>query len=321
MNEKMARFIYFQDMHLKGKNSRNRLGNYFQDCLAKLDEIIALAKEYKCEAILDGGDLFEVENPSYTVIDAIADKIEKAKISVYSLFGNHAMKDGHIENSAGTGLAHLQKRSKYFKQFIELDERDFKSENPFAIVGIDYDFGIEDELKTMNLAKYSHKGMDRWTVYILHAMVTPKKFFDSCFHVIAKDIQTNADLILVAHYHKPYELKIVETTFLNIGCCGRDNIDEAHIEPSVLLIDTEKKNWEIIKLKSAKKAEEIFDLTKYEEAKDSKRDIKEFLDSLRDVNFQTMDVGEQIVKIGKDQNVEQNVIDYLLKKIGKQNDG
>ena len=68
------KLLYIQDMHLKGKNSRNRLGNYFDDCLKKIDEVIKIAKASKCSAILDGGDLFESYNPSYSVLDSLADR-------------------------------------------------------------------------------------------------------------------------------------------------------------------------------------------------------------------------------------------------------
>jgi len=56
-------------------------------------------------------------------------------------------------------------------------------------------------------------------------------------------------------------------------------------------------------------------LSKYEELKASKKGIKEFLDSLRDVNFQSLNLGETITKIGKEQRVDKNIIDYLLNKM------
>ena len=310
----MSKFLYFQDFHIKGKNSVNRLGNFFQDCLTKLDEIISLAQENKCDAIIDGGDLFESEKPSYSVLDAVADRIEKTKIPLYSLFGNHSMAYGHIENKKDTGLAHLQKRSKYFNYLID-DFPPFPDEmraDGWEIKSIEYKFGIEDTIKKNGII---FDDGDYWKIAIVHALVTQNKFFDEVSHVQCKNIETNADIVLLAHYHKPFEKKINNTTFLNIGCCGRDNIDEAKIEPSVLLLDTDKRSYEVIKLKSAKRSNEIFDLSKYEELKANKKDIKEFLNSLKDANFQSMSIAEQVVKIGKEQKVEENVINYVLEKI------
>ena len=310
------KFLYFQDFHIKGKNSKNRLGNYFEDLLLKFDEIINIAEENNCDSILDGGDLFESEKSSYSVLDSIADKIENSKIDIYSLFGNHAMSYGHIENKEGTGLAHLQKRCKYFKYF---DRKKYLGNQfeKFDIKTIEYDFGIEDKIKKEN---YIFEDNTAWNILVIHALVTPGKFFDNVSYIQLKDIKTNANLVLIAHYHKPYTKKIGDTTFLNIGCCGRDNIDEANIEPSVVLLDTNERSYRVIKLKSAKKANEIFDLAKYEELKANKKDIKEFLNSLKDINFQSMSIAQQIAKIGKEQKVDKEVVDYLLGKIGEAKD-
>jgi len=303
------KLLYIQDAHLKGKNSRNRLGNYFDDCLKKIDEVIKIAKDNKCSAILDGGDLFESYNPSYSVLDALADRIDKAKIHVYSLFGNHCLNIGHVNN---TGLSHLQKRSKWFKSLDKHFYLDDTNEN-IIIKGFDYYYGIEDDIRNNGLMV---DGKDTaWKIAITHATITEKKFFEEVSHITPDKIKTDANLVLIAHIHKPYKKIVNNTTFLNIGCMCRDNIDEAKVEPSVLLIDTDKRDYEIIKLKSAKKANEIFDLSKYEELKASKKGIKEFLDSLRDVNFQSLNLGETITKIGKEQRVDKNIIDYLLNKM------
>lgn len=311
-------FLYFQDGHFKGRNSQNRLGNYFEDMLLKLDEIISIAKENKCDCLIDGGDMFESDKPSYSVLDAVADKIESSKIHMYSLFGNHTMTCGHIENSQASGLAHLIKRSKYFHLLQDLCVVDGESDiNEASLIGIDYEYGIEDKLKDKGI---KFKNNDDWKIAFVHALVTPKKFFDSVAHVTPNEIKTNADLVLVSHYHQPYQKQVKNTMFLDIGCLGRDNIDEANIKPSVLLVDTDKRKYDIIPLKSAKPGHEIFDLSKYEELKGNKKNIKEFLNSLKDINFQTLDLGQQITKLGKEQNIEQKTIDYILNKLSEVKD-
>lgn len=310
----MSKYLVFSDFHVQGVNSRNRLGNYFEDCLKKLDEILSIAKENKCDAILDAGDLLEVKNPAYNVIDEIADRVEKNNIPIYSLFGNHCMHSGYIENSSNTGLAHLQRRSKLFNYLNSIEC------NLYKIEGFEYRVGVEEDIKKNGIFIQSPitKEVDQyegWNIAIVHAMITPTKFFDQVSHVQCKDIKTNADLILCGHYHTPFYKKIENTEFLNIGCCGRLNINEAKIEPSVLLLDTEKRSYEIIKLKSAKKGSEIFDLSKYEEIKENERSIDEFIASLNSATWQASDLNSQIEIIAKEQNVEKEVIEYVKEKI------
>lgn len=302
------KLMYFQDLHLKGKNSRNRLGNYFEDCLAKIDEIIQIAKEEKCVAILDGGDIFESYNPSYSVLDALADRFEKAKIELYSLYGNHCMNAGHIENS-NTGLAHLQKRSEYFR-YLNHPYLNCGIQRGFSIIGYDYYYDMETDLKNNGIQIEGNK--DTWKIALVHALITPTKFFDNVSHVTPEQIQTNADLVLCSHYHHPFKKVVNNTVFLNIGCVGRNNINESDIEPSVLILDTVKRDYEIIKLTSAKKANKIFDLSKYEELKVNKTNIKDFIDSLKGTNFQSFDIGQQITHLANVNNISQKVVDNIL---------
>jgi len=78
----MSKFVYLQDFQIIGKNSVHYIGNYFEDCLLMWDDILEIAKENKVEAILDGGDLLDAPEPSYRILDEIADRVEKAKIPV-----------------------------------------------------------------------------------------------------------------------------------------------------------------------------------------------------------------------------------------------
>ena len=303
------KILVLADSHSKGKNPRNRIDNFHESILLKLEETIELSK--KCDIVIHLGDVWDTPIISNSVVDDWLDRIEASGIPWYILPANHDMIGGKWETSSSSALAHVFRRSKIVKKLESMEFDDC------VINAYPYYFCCEDDIKENGL---KCKKSDKFKIACTHAFITIKPFHPDVLHVQAKDIKNNHNLTLCSHFHFDFDETIGKTRYLNLNSFGRTSIKEQH-EPKVAIIDTTTKEVKIIKLKSAKKAEEIFDLTKYEEAKDSKRDIKEFLDSLRDVNFQSMNVGEQIVKIGKDQNVEQNVIDYLLKKIGKQNDG
>jgi len=304
----MSKILAFSDLHLKGKNSTYRLGKYKEDILLKVDEILSLAKKYKVEYILDNGDILENESPSYSIIDALADRVESAKIPLYSLLGNHCMLYANIENSKGTALTHLIKRSKYFNYLDKIEGDDY------VIKGYEYRTNIEKEIKEKGLF---FDETDKWKIGIVHALVMEKPFFKDVSHVVCKDIKTNFDLLLLSHYHHPFRVKTKTTEFLNIGCCGRLNINEHNVEPSVILLDTEKRDYKIIKLTCAKKGEEVFDLTKYNELKENKKDIKEFIASLNSVNFQSLNITEQIFNICEEKDIK----DYLTLKMEEVKNG
>jgi DNA repair protein SbcD/Mre11 len=303
------KFLYCSDIHLRGKNSVNRLGNYFEDCLVKIDETINLYKKHKCEFLIIGGDLFDSAVVSNSVVDEFVDRIEKNNIQVYAIYGNHDLINCNLQASKGSSLSHIIRRSKNFN-LLDLYETE-----DVAIQGINYEFNIEEKIKKDGLVVDSQAP---FKIIIPHAFITIKPFHPDVLHILAQDINTNANLVLCSHLHSGWGIKEVNSTiFVNLGGFGRLSISEAYNIPKVALVDTLTRKTTLFELSSAKKGHDVFDLTKYEELKGQERNIRDFLDSLKDVNFQTMDLGQQVVKIGQDHQIEQNVIDYLLEKIGE----
>jgi len=304
------RYLYLQDFHIKGKNGCNRLGDYFSDLLLKWDEILQLSKDNNCEALIDGGDFLNTASPSYIILDQIADRIEKSGLVMYSLLGNHSQRYAHVENSQYVGLMHLQKRSKNFRPISKLEMDNTE------LIPIEYDYEIENKLKEEGV---TFKSTDKWKVGIVHALVTPKKFFDEVAHLTPEQFKTNGDLILVAHYHHPYEIKVGETTFLNIGCTGRNSITEYEIKPSIAILDTEKRSYEVIELKSAKPGEEVFNLENHEKQKEIKKNLENtmetFIKSIESVDFQGMSVLGMVQNVAKKSNADKEVVELIQNKI------
>lgn len=306
----MSKYIYIGDGQCKGKNPINRRGDYFADWLLKFEEVLELGKKYKVDAILDGGDLLDSPIVSYNVCDAIVDKVEKSGLNFRCLFGNHAQKYYSNELSSETTLAHILKRSKNFK-YLDTITDDFKT---YYIVGIDYNYSAEEQIRQDGIRWEEKSYRSLWKIAIVHAFICPKPFPYSA-HIICDDIETNADLILCAHYHKPWQKKVKNTQYVDIGCFGRTSISEYEVEPSCILLDTEKRSYEIIKLQSAKKGNEIFDLDKLKEIKESDATISDFLKSIESVNFQGQRIQDIIQQLGKEQNTDQEVISIILQEI------
>lgn len=310
----MSKFLYLQDFHITGKNSIHYISNYFEDCLSILDEILALAKEHKVEAILDGGDTLHTPEPSYRILDEICDRVEKAEIPMYSLLGNHSARYHSVEHSRYTGMMHLIRRSKYFKYF-DTNYLKHGLQRGFSIQGIEYSHNVEEDILKDGIM-FDEKFKDVWKIAIVHAFVCPKEFpFAS--HIICDDIKTNADLVLVAHYHSEWEKQVGSTLYKDIGCIGRRSITERDIKPSILIINTEKREMKEIFLKSAKNGSEIFDLSKIDELKIKDNTINAFIKSIEDVQFQEMSIKDTVKFIAKEKKIDQKPVDLIINKIGE----
>jgi len=298
------KFIYFSDAHGKGKNSRNRLGDFFSDWLLKIDEAIKLTIDNKCDYRMIGGDVFDSPNVSNTVVDEFVDRIENANLQCYIVPGNHDMTAHNWELSKSSALAHIFRRSKNIHRLTELED------DKTYIKGIAYYHDMETDIKKDGLKTNVN---NKYTIVIPHAFITIKDFHPDVLHVKAEDIDCNYDLVLCSHFHEQWGIEEVNNTkYLNLGAFGRLSVSDIKSMPKVALVETEPAKITILELSSAKKAQEVFDIEKYEELKANKKDIKQFIDSLRDVDLQSMDLGQQVTKIGKEQKIEQSVIDHIL---------
>jgi len=300
---------YFTDNHISGQNSSNRIGNYYSDSMAKLEEILQIAKKNDCPFILCGGDLLDSPIISLTICDEIIDLIEKYKIPIYTLVGNHPMINHNILVSQATTICHMFRRSKYIKKLETIEDKDY------LIQGIDYQKDIETIIKTKGLKV--GKSTKKWTIAVVHALITPKAFLPIINHIQAKDVECDYNLVLCAHLHQPFIKVYDDVTYVNPGSVGRTSIDEADIEPSVAIIDTNLRQYKIIKLKSAKPKEEVFDLTKIEKKKEFNSEIELFISSLQTTTFNDLDLLGISKEICKRSNVDKEVEEEVITRITK----
>jgi DNA repair exonuclease SbcCD nuclease subunit len=298
---------FFTDAHIKAQNSVNRIGDYHSDIIAKFKETLSIAKENKSPFILDGGDIIDSPIISTILCDEIIDLVEANGIPIYSLTGNHPLFGHSWELSKATTLAHIFRRSKFIKKLDILENEECIAKS------FDYFHGIEDWIKENGLIL--GKKTKKWKIAIVHAFLTPKPFLSSVLHIPINQVETDADLVLCGHTHHPFNKIIDDVKFLNPGSVGRCDIDEADIEPSIVLLDTEKRSTKVIKLKSAKPKEEIFDLTKIQQIKNFENDIEKFIASLNTTNFTSLDLLGQIKEIGKKQKVDKEIIEEVENRI------
>lgn len=302
----MGKYLYLQDSHCKGVSPARRIDDYHEAWKIKFHETMMIAKKNKVDAIFDGGDLLEIPLVANSIVDEILDEIETLGIPYYVLYGSHCMIGHHRDTSKGSSLTHMIRRCKLMRDVAEFKD-DYAT---FKL--IEHEYEVENKLKSDGII---FQDTPLWKVSIIHAFVTPKPFLQNVTHVVADDIKTNSDLVLVAHYHKPWDKKVGETQYVDIGCFGRCNIDEVDIKPSVLLLDTKKRSYEIIPLKKAKPGAEVFDLTTKEIEKLKSEDLEAFVTSLREFKGQALDLKQTIINTGKECKTDQEVIDLILSRM------
>lgn len=299
------KFLYGSDFHLRDSRPRNRIDDFYKNQFLELGEIANLVVEYDVDALLCGGDLLHVPKPSHELIKDLIGFSRYINVSILCAVGNHDVTGFQMQSIGSNGIGVLFEAG----GFEELTEKVFEEEKIY-IKGIHAKVR-EDGCGYMIDSKYD--GFTRLIVshnYIIPSETMPFEFMHP------KDVPTNADLILLGHYHQAFDTVVGNTRFLNAGSLSRWSINEQHI-PTVLLIDITNGivNIEKIPLSCAKKAEEIFDLAKVGMEKEKEDQLKSFMESLENTSFETNDIEALVLAAGKNQGVEERILNKSLEKI------
>lgn len=106
----MSNLIIIGDVHLKCNSPVSRKDNYPVTILNKLEYLSNVAKSYKCKNFLLLGDVFDspVTSLPYlaTVINTFK-KIHDNGITVYTIVGNHDLKNNRMDSLQSTALGIL----------------------------------------------------------------------------------------------------------------------------------------------------------------------------------------------------------------------
>jgi len=308
------------DIHFRGVSPENRIDDFYQSIIEKFEESLAIFKKNKCELILDAGDMLHSPIVSLTICDDIIDIINKYKIQVHALYGNHCLLNGHIENSKSTTLTHMFKRCDYFNRLVEVDCSKDNFKIPTLIKGYEYYHGIESDIKEKGLF---HNSENYLTIAVVHAMITEKKLMDSVLHIPYQELKTNYDFVFLGHNHHEIGIqKVGDATIIGLGALARLTADKKDYmrKPKVAILDTETKKVEVVELKSAKPYADVFNLEIINQKKEVTANLDCFVKALQETKIQSLDTLGIIKEIATQHNVDKEVIDEIIKRISDSED-
>jgi len=301
------------DVHYGVKNPKSRLDDYAAAIRLKLIEISQIAESFKVEAIVFSGDIFD--QPVLPLKDFIGffrlfDNLFK-DFEVFIVPGNHDIFGYNIHTLERTSVYLLSICSKNIKFILE---GDCFSLDHFCLTGSPYSNNIDVDNYGYNVKKL-HK--DKLLVHTVHGMLLPAEpIFER--YTLIKDIETEADIVIAGHYHPGWKQQTVNgTTFVNNGAICRRDASTKEIEREVYVTVIHKSGAvKPIKLKSALPGNDV--LTREHLEKDENlKDIHEFHKTLKaeKLNKEFVNVNDMVTFVGKNNNVDKEVIDHALVKI------
>ena len=193
----MSSIIFVGDLHLKGSSPISRVDDYPTVILNKLETLINTAKSFSCDKIMLLGDVFDSHITTLPYLAKVINtfrKISDAGIDVYTIVGNHDIKNNRMDSldSSALGILISTGYLKLAPRNLIIDDTSFNC------------FHYPEELTNNNESCYS--------VCVAHRYYEFGLSWDS---LTSEDLKSlNYDAMILGHYHVPCDTLSIEDTLL-----------------------------------------------------------------------------------------------------------
>lgn len=235
--------IFIGDTHLKGTSPISRVDDYPNAILAKLESIANTVNVRRCNTFIMLGDVFDspITSIQYlaTVINTFK-KITEKGITVYTIVGNHDIKNNRMDSLPNTALGILIATGylKLAPSELEIDNTIFRC----------YNYPEEIEQKKTN----------KYEVCVAHRYFEFGVAFDSLHE--SDLINLNYDAMILGHYHAPCDTRIIGNTELympgSLSRCTSEVYNKTRV-PRILVFNCVTHSGLYINV-ACKPAEEVF---------------------------------------------------------------
>jgi len=193
----MSNVIFVGDAHLKAISPISRCDNFPLAILKKFEYISSICKSYNCDTIILLGDVFDspVTSLPYlaTVINTFK-KIHDSGIKVYTIVGNHDIKNNRMDSLQSTALGILISTN-----FVSLAPRKLVIDNTIFKC-----YNYPEEIES--------KSSDEYEVCVAHRYY---EFGSSNDSFSSSDIdRLNYNAMVLGHYHVPCDTEKIHNTIL-----------------------------------------------------------------------------------------------------------
>lgn len=234
------KLLYFTDTHFRSTNPPVRRDNFALTMKAKLGEIVSLANEFEVEAVLHGGDLFDIPCPSLPEAAEFLVTLADLRSPLYIIAGNHdvfAHDPGTLEwTMLGflVRLGHMHLLSSTSPVYLD------NGQCRIQITGTHFHHDIDH--RDPRLDYCVKKGDCDFAVHLAHGMLLDLPLKTGPPHTLITDIApfTQADITLGSHAHFGYpDICIDGKLFVNPGSVARMSAHPIDLtrKPQVVVLD------------------------------------------------------------------------------------
>lgn len=194
----MSNVFIIGDTHLKCTSPISRCDNYPITILNKLEYLSRIAKVYNCNTFILLGDVFDSPVTSLPYLAAVINTFKKITdngITVYTIVGNHDLKNNRLDSLETTALGILISTG-----YLKLAPRSITIDNTIFEC-----FHYPEELEQCS-------SNDQYSVCIAHRYYKFSLSWDSLQEEDVKRL--NYDAMVLGHLHAPCDTETIGKTVL-----------------------------------------------------------------------------------------------------------
>ncbi|KEO81053.1 metallophosphoesterase family protein [Tumebacillus flagellatus] len=314
------KLLFLTDTHIRASSPQNRTDDFVATLKMKFREVNEIAKREGVQAILHGGDLFDIPSPSLAVCGDFVQIMGEAGVPTYGIAGNHDIFGHNPDTLPRTMLGFLDRIGIYRLihpgQPLFLDHGGVK----IQVTGQHYHYDLDRRDPRLDYC------IDRveadFGIHLVHGMLMDRAFMEGVAHTrVDQILDTKADLTLCGHNHLGWpEVKHDGKIFYNPGGFVRlsNHPSDAARRPQVLILDFTSGRLEIkkIKLQSAPPGEECLDRSQNEEAAFAAQRLADFVQGIKAAgDYKVIDIGAIIDEIAGREGLPNHVREEAMHRI------
>jgi len=319
----MLRLVWRTDVHFADKTPRRRSGSWVEDVSAKLRWIGDFAKRNKIDAVIDGGDFFDVKSPvknSHNLVRRACEIHNEYPCPTYALVGNHDVKYGQIDYLPEQPLGVLFS-SGVFKRFGDDREVVFEREGvKTRLVGVPY-HGVEYDFE--RLSRLKKQGEDYLIVacHLLARSGSTGTMFEG-EDIVGYDFLEqipDVDVWCFGHWHKDQGVERLKNGayVVNVGSLTRGSLhlDDLDRKPCIVEISISQNGLEVRRHDvPVREAGEVFRIEEARTEKEDKERMEEIVEKMKALatsGWSEMTLSERVMEMSLSSEVKEMAIDYL----------
>ena len=292
----MIKFLWRTDVHLSDKTPTNRKDKWSDTVIRKLEKIGELAEEHKVNAVLDGGDFFDIKSPSrnsHSLVRRVIETHSKYPCPTYANVGNHDCVYGDYTYLHQQPLGVLFASGCFQRLYddyeavfegVTTDVLGFETTLKVRVVGVPY-HGTEYDLERLTSIR---KGDEDYLICIAHLLASKKggTMFEGEDIIKYADLEClDPDMFCFGHWHCDQGIeKVGDKTIINVGSLTRGSLSQDNLEriPCAVLITIDENGISTERLDiEIESADEVFHIERRIKQEMKASNMEDFVTSVK----------------------------------------